>query len=156
MLTSFHLPLFRSPKSPINHSMPLVDNADTPAHSNVLTTPIGSAVTSPFSELGAASNSQVPKAVENPSQSDDLDDAATHIHLTATPSPSKPVDNSPASNSQMAQVSETHPNRKKWPEWLMEAVKQLEIMIGSSQWRFVLNGWLDIEDVLGYPEGKVS
>lgn len=49
----------------------------------------------------------------------------------------------------------SHPNREEWPSWLSDAVTHLEDMIGSSQWRLVLCGWLDIEHELGYPEGKV-
>lgn len=56
----------------------------------------------------------------------------------------------------MAKLSLSHPNRGKWSLWLKEAVEQLEIMIESSQWKFVLGSWLDIEHALGYPEAKVS
>lgn len=56
---------------------------------------------------------------------------------------------------QEKKLSQSHPNRKKWSPWLKDAVEHLEDMIGSSQWKFVLGRWLDIEHVLEYPERKV-
>lgn len=52
-------------------------------------------------------------------------------------------------------LTETHPNRANWPEWIAPCVRALEGMIEGRHWHQTISDWLDLEDMLGYPEGQV-
>lgn len=43
-----------------------------------------------------------------------------------------------------------------WPEWMVEAVPHLRGMSGSVQWLSLVNQWIQLESLLGYPTGRVS
>lgn len=53
-------------------------------------------------------------------------------------------------------LSDTHPNRAKWPKWIAPCVRALEGMIEGQHWDQIVGNWLDLEDILGYPQGQVS
>ena len=50
---------------------------------------------------------------------------------------------------------ETHPNCEKWPEWIAPCVKALEWMCEGPLWEQTISDWLELEDMLRYPKGKV-
>jgi hypothetical protein len=43
-----------------------------------------------------------------------------------------------------------HPLCYKWPEWLGEAVGELEGMVLILEWREMLVAWLELEEKLGW------
>ena len=51
-------------------------------------------------------------------------------------------------------ISQTHPNKDNWPVWLATAIAELE-KCQLSQWKLLLWEWLDVEEGLGFPNGKV-
>lgn len=59
------------------------------------------------------------------------------------------------SPSKSASIVSSHPNRDTWPQWIKECVPELEKMVDNSAWKLLLWEWLDMEDLLGYPKGKV-
>ena len=52
-------------------------------------------------------------------------------------------------------LAETHPYCHKWPAWIALSVYALKSMISGQIWNQTMNEWLDLEDILQYPEGKV-
>lgn len=58
-------------------------------------------------------------------------------------------------SSQLSSIALSHPNRDAWPSWIQECVPELEKMMDSSAWKLVLSQWLELENALGYPSGKV-
>lgn len=52
-------------------------------------------------------------------------------------------------------LTKTHSNRERWPEWIAPCVVALERMCEGPLWEGAISDWLELEDMLGYPEGKV-
>lgn len=57
--------------------------------------------------------------------------------------------------TQVPSLTTTHPNRQKWPEWIAPCVLALEDMIQGQIWHQTIYDWLELEDLLEYPKGKV-
>ena len=50
---------------------------------------------------------------------------------------------------------DSHPNRDMWPDWIVPCVEALEGMCKGPLWERMIGDWLELENRLGYPEGKV-
>ena len=46
-------------------------------------------------------------------------------------------------------------NRSAWPEWLRKHVRDLEMMGGSDRFKSVLEKFVKLEMLLGFPTGQV-
>ena len=50
---------------------------------------------------------------------------------------------------------DSHPNRDMWPDWIALCVKALEGMCKGPLWKCMIWDRLELENRLGYPDGKV-
>ena len=57
--------------------------------------------------------------------------------------------------SKVPSLTTTHPNHQKWPKWIAPCVLALEDMIQGQIWHQTICDWLELEDLLEYPKGKV-
>lgn len=51
---------------------------------------------------------------------------------------------------------DTHPYRDRWLPWMRPAVDKLQNFCNNARWLDILDLWLEMEDLLGYPYGQVS
>ena len=52
-------------------------------------------------------------------------------------------------------LTKTHPHHDKWPQWINPCVLVLECIYTGPIWQQAICDWLELDGILGYPEGKV-
>jgi hypothetical protein len=71
--------------------------------------------------------------------------------LSSIPGTSKPI-----TAGAKPSLADSHPDREKWPEWMLNAVQTFEKFTKHDRWVDLLDLWIAFEDLLGYPHGQVS